>query len=377
MVDCGVVFNKMERFNSWNSIKQTFSPYFESDSVKIRSKRKKITAKRKMVSFSTQKTISTRSKDAETSITEDSDEENIKYTEIDVFPPQLKSKKAKLIPLNASTMCTPCQPSKNISAIDSEDVSAASGNECVQSVIANSSHNRTNGCQKTNFSIIGAKLKTTNSMENDLISIRNVFNGRRVANEQAALEDSIIDTDTDDEDDADQRSTYVTMTSMPLTIHLDSTKSNLDGINSEPTIDSVSSFGSIQYQSQQTQIAPAQKSQRRLKVTKGGLTDTLQRSLRKAKSDHAFWMNERQSALIAPGERVKIEQIERSYGRILVHCTLVDGNCDDVRIFCLDPESKKLRFFGVGKIIEVEFNTNGYRVDSRTLCFPNVNNILI
>lgn len=366
----------MERFNSWSAIKQTFSRYSQSNSMKIQSNRRKNNVKRKTASHSIQRTISTRSKEVDSSIIEDSDEENLNGNEIDVSAPQTKSKKPKLVPLNASIMCTPRKPSVEIGASVSDDVITASGNECGQTVNANSAHNRSVVCQKTDGPPTNTKQKMANAMNEDLMNIRNALNGSRVTKEQAVLEDSIIDTDTDDEDEADRQRIHATMTAVPLDVHLSSSRSNLERLNSEPIIDSVSSFGSIQYKSQ-TQNAPAHKSQKRLKVTKGGLTDALQRSIRKSKSDHAFWLNERQSILAPPGERVLIEKIDQSYGCILVQCVPVDDNGDDVKIFCLNPESKKLPFLAIGKTIEVEFNTNGYRLDARTMCYPNVNNIMV
>lgn len=365
----------MERLNSWNSIIQTFSPYSKTDSARIQTKRRKITPKRKTVSFSIQKAVSTRLEHLDTSNIEDSDEENVKFNESEISPPHSKSKRSKFVPLITSRMCTPCQPTKEIHPSDSEDVIAASGDVCDGIANANSSRWKNDGRQNGNSSFHNAKVKIKNSIKDDLITIKNVFNGNRVANEQATLEDSIIDTDTDDEDDAAERSTHATTTAMPLNVHLDSQKSILVRPSSEPTIDSVSSFGSFQCQSQ-TQIEPAQKSQKRPKVMKGGLGDTLQRAIRKAKSDHAFWLNERQSTLTAPGECVIVKKIERSFGRVLVHCGPLDDSDGDVKVFCVDPDSKKLRFLDVGKTIEVDFNTNGYQLDSRTLCFANVNHFL-
>lgn len=355
----------MERLNSWNSLKQTFSPYSKTYPDRIQTKRRNITAKRKAVSFSIQKAISMRLKHLDNSIIEDSDEENGKLNESDISPPQSKSKRSKFVPLNIGSMCTPCQPIKKI---------AASGNVCDDIANANSSRFQNDGRQNENSSFYDTKVKTMNSMKDDLTSIQNVLNGNRVADEQA-LEDSIIDTDTDDEDDAANWSTGLATTAIPLHVQLDSQKSILVRPSSEPTIDSVSSFGSFQCQSQ-TQIEPAHKSQKRPKVMKGGLGDILQRTIRKAKSDHAFWLNERHSTLTAPGERVIVKKIERSFGRVSVHCDQLDDSDGDVKIFCVDPDSKKLRFLDVGKTIEVEFNTNGYRLDSRTLCYPNVNNFL-
>lgn len=344
----------MERLNSWQTIKQTFSPFPQLISVKALPKRKRITApRRKTEPISAQKERSFRLNDVETSTIEDSDEENLYYNEICAGPPQSRSKKSKYVPLIARTSSNQ-QPVSN----DSEEVIEAS---------AIKSNIQIDGCQRTNNS--------TSTMKTDLTNIQNVFNGTRVANEQAALEDSIIDSDTDEDDDAGQHSMHVSLaTAAPLAIHSNSLKSNLDIIpsSSQQAIEYCSSFGSIPYHSQ---CVANQKSPKRTKVIKGGLVELLHRSIRKSKTDHSFWMNERHATLVMPGERVRIEKIEPTYGRILVHCVpLMDAN-NDVKIFCLDPQSKKLPFLNVGKTIEVEFNTNGYRLDSRTLCFPNIINI--
>lgn len=359
----------MDRLSPWNTLKQKFSPHAQPNSTKTRPKRKKTTPDRKTVPFSVQKTESARLNPTDTSIIEDSDDDNLQQnTQIDNSEQPTKSKKSKLVPLDTSVLYSLRQPVTEISATGGKDAIPAIGDECLRALHSNSLLKQCADCHKTSPSPIGVNQRPGASP-----TPQSVFDGCVVAKEQADLEASIVDTDTEDEDDASGKRSATA--AELLDIQVDASQSDLCGLNSEPAIDSVSSFGSIQYKSQ-TQFAPV-KTQKRLKVTKGGLTDIFQRSIRKSKSDHAFWLNERQLGLAAPGERVLIAKIEQSYGRILVHCEPTDGNGGDVKVFFLDPESKKLPFLAVGKIIEVEFNTHEYRLDPHTLCYPHISNILV
>lgn len=355
----------MDRLSPWNKLKVKFSPFSENKSARIQSKRAKTDPKRQKISF-IQKTTAF-SKNDETSSIDDSNEENVQHNEIDISSPLPKPKKMKFVPLNSSLLHTPCK------STNSRRKSTARRNGYGK--IVNTSSIRKDDVESSSVcddkvTTPNPKQKTPTPIGTHVAHIKNIFDGTRVTIKQAALEDSIIAADSeDDDDDNRRRSTVVANTSMPLTrLDLDHRPA------SQVTIESVSSFGSIQYLSQRP-IAPMQKSQKRPKVVKGGLTELLQRSISKAKSDHAFWLNDRQ--MTAPGERVLIEKIDRDCGRILVHCVPLNGHNDDVKIFCLDPDSKRLSSLGVGKSIEVEFNTNEYRLDSHTICYPNVTNILL
>lgn len=353
----------MDRLSPWNKLKVKFSPFSESKSAKIQSKRAKTDTKRQKISLSIIKTIASRSKDAENSFIDDSNDENVQRNEIDTSLPLPEPKRSKFVSLNSSLLSTPNSRRKPTVRVN--------GYKNV-----NTSRNRIDDVESSSVSdnkvtTPNPKQKTPTPMRAHVTHIKNIFDGTRVSIEQAALEDSIIATDSED-DDEDNRRQYsiVANTTMPL----NSSRLDLDRPASQMTIDSVSSFGSIQYLSQ-PHIAPMQKTQKRPKVVKGGLTELLQRSISKAKSDHAYWLNERQ--MNAPGERVLIERIERDCGSILVHCLPLNDRNDNVKIFCLDPDSKRLSSLSVGKSIEVEFNTNGYQLDSHTICYPNVTNILL
>lgn len=117
--------------------------------------------------------------------------------------------------------------------------------------------------------------------------------------------------------------------------------------------------------------APLQQSPKRKRIKKGGLVESLQDAINRAKSNLSFWLNERQSDLIKSGEIVCISKIEEQYGRILIHCQFSDN---EIRIICLNSNHRILQQLTIGKSIEVEFDPDGYTLDSIENCkiYPNV-----
>lgn len=332
--ECCRQIKTMDSSKSWNSIKATFASFTPTKST---PKRKRHSVKpRSSSTLAIQRIVSPSKSFPQTTIGE-------KTVACELSREQ--PKKTKIDSLN----CTPHRPTDRCQAGSS----------------------RSAGHQ--NASATKPRHSTSSIMDR----FRLFRNGRGVK-EQDSLDYSIIDPDSDDDDD--DAGTHrldtdnVMRKSMPFKNHFTNTED--ESVASQPIIESVSSFGSFPTQ-QEAQVAGGKKPPKRPKITKGGLTELLQKSVNQSKSDHAFWMNERQMPSAASGEKVLIQKIERSFGRILVHCTSPDGTTNDVRIFLLDPASKKLPFIGVGKIIEIDFNTTAYRLDSHTLCYPYIINILI
>lgn len=144
-----------------------------------------------------------------------------------------------------------------------------------------------------------------------------------------------------------------------------------------PAIESASSQFSLSLKSQQP--APNRRYKQK-RYIKGGLVERLNKVMSSAKSDFSFWMNERTSDLIESGEKMCIKTIDRSYGRVLLHCSSNNNkpNHSSVdHILCIDPMFKKLSMLQTGKTIEVCFDTYGYRTANGSLFHPNVTKILI
>lgn len=109
---------------------------------------------------------------------------------------------------------------------------------------------------------------------------------------------------------------------------------------------------------------------------KGGLVEQLNKALNKDKSDYSFWMNERKSNLVAAGEKMRIDKMERSYGRILLHCTRAEPT-QFTYILCIDPAFKRMSSLEIGKTIEIGLDTARYQITSQSYFYPNVTKILI
>lgn len=115
------------------------------------------------------------------------------------------------------------------------------------------------------------------------------------------------------------------------------------------------------------------------KQVKGGLVEQLNKLLKSDKSEYSYWMNERTSDLIESGEKMRINRMEQSYGRILLYCSSVDGKnvSSIVNILCVDPSFKRLAMLQTGKTIEVCLDSNGYSIGNNTFFYPKVMKILV
>lgn len=158
---------------------------------------------------------------------------------------------------------------------------------------------------------------------------------------------------------------------------------------SNPAIESESSQFSIKFDLSNT-VAPKKKTKNKKNV-KGGLVERLDKVLNGNKSEFSFWMNERASDLVEAGRKLRINQMERSYGRVLLHCSNYDADTAGVAakasdaneksdatttILCVDLAFKKLQTFQIGKIIEVAFDSRGLAIDDGLKLYPYISKIL-
>lgn len=144
-----------------------------------------------------------------------------------------------------------------------------------------------------------------------------------------------------------------------------------------PVIESESTQFSLKFDTPIVQV-PVRRIRSR-KHIKGGLVEHLNKAVNSTKSEYSFWMNERTSDLIPAAFKMRIDKMEHSYGRILLHCFIVD-QCNEsnlVYILCVDPAFKKLPMLQIGHIIEVELDCRGYSTAKNTRFYPQVSKILI
>lgn len=197
--------------------------------------------------------------------------------------------------------------------------------------------------------------------------------------------DTIIESDSFDEMDSPQKKNQsapkltATPSSSKPSRHLTSEiVFSQSTQRSNPLIESENSQFSIKFD--QTINSLPKKRAKTRKNVKGGLVERLNKVLSGVKSDFSYWMNERASNLVGPGEKLRIDKMERSYGRILLHCSSIepDKNCDTTTtILCVDPAFKKLPKMQIGNVIEVGFDAPGYANHDGANFYPQMSKILL
>lgn len=202
---------------------------------------------------------------------------------------------------------------------------------------------------------------------------KSVFNKSKI-NTRPDLNETIIESDSFDENDSPKKSNPNMRTEIITRQHSADIVFTQSVQSSNPVIESASSQFSLNIES------PIQRMQtRRMKSkkhTKGGLVEQLNKVLNKNKSEYSFWINDRTTDVIEPGEKMHINIIEQSYGRVLLHCSSVD-NSNITSILCVDTSFKKLTMLQLGKTIEVGLDSNGYDIGNGTHFYPNVTKILV
>lgn len=152
--------------------------------------------------------------------------------------------------------------------------------------------------------------------------------------------------------------------------------------STNPAIESESSQFSFKISTSPAMPMPPHKRPKSRKHIKGGLVEQLNKKISRTKSEYSFWMNERTTNLIEVGAKMRIDNIEHMYQRILLHCTHTNAAPesianDMVHTLCIDPSFKKIHELKVGKIIEIDSDHSGHMVSDRAMFYPNVTKILV
>lgn len=204
--------------------------------------------------------------------------------------------------------------------------------------------------------------------KNETSIIQDFSNIKKTFGEKNISEDLIIETasETDTEDESYFRSKslrIISQKSQQVTCETSASYSNLSG--------------QIEYQSTQSIIKSASQVNKKLprpkKCIKNGLVEALNKIISKTKSDQSFWINDRLADLVQPGEKLCIEKISESYGRILMRCS---NGINIKKTLCFDPSNKKIPSLQIGKTIEVCFDSEGYKLDDNEHFYTQVNKIL-
>lgn len=244
------------------------------------------------------------------------------------------------------------------------------------------------------------RIKSTNGAldKSKQFNIGRMFNdsvGSQSKDSDTIIESDSFDSNGDDDDVSSQQVSQCTKetstSSKTMARHLSSeiTFTQSTTQRSNPAIESESSQFSIKFDLSNT-VAQKKKTKNKKNV-KGGLVERLDKILNGNKSEFSFWMNERASDLVEPGRKLRINQMERSYGRVLLHCSNYDtdtaGVADEASdanekshtittILCVDLAFKKLQTLQIGKIIEVAFDSRGLAINDGLKLYPYISKIL-
>lgn len=370
----------MKRSSSWRNLQQTFASTPVNTVKRVKRNRKTVDS----LQSNHNQTINFR--------IEDSDEENVQHGNTPrsqlKTPKPVQSKQKPIKPLLINTTLnssildsSPAFCSDSGESVDGEqellDVSEIKSVKRLKTARSKSllflSKIEQNNLNSSDERITFEDITSTKQQKPNHKSVFNNTISSRSEND-----DTIIESDSFDEDESPTDSTKnvivekITRQHSADIVFTQTTQSSSDVIESEST-----QF-SLKIESPNLQLNTMRRT-RSKKVVKGGLLERLNKVLNSNKSDYSFWMNERTSNLIEPGDKMRIDKIEKSYGRILLHCCNVDGRVDSniVNILCIDPSFKKLTMLQVAKTIEVGFDSYRYLIKDNTYFYPHVTKILV
>lgn len=383
--------HEMKRSNSWKNLQRTFS----STPIATTAKRAKVNRKSANISKSFLN-------DGNNFQIEDSDEENV---------PCVKESKLRQTPLKTSQKLNRRSKSKPLLINTSHNSSLSIDNSVVWSSedsvddepvlrdvseCLNNSHSRPKARSKSllflpkcdqnqlNSTKEQAKLKdaTKTPLKPKQKSSRNKipFNSSTISS-HSNLNETIIESDSLDENDSPKKElsqntrTEIITRQHSADIVFTQTTNNTTQNSNPPVIESENSQFSLKFSSPNPRLIGTRRT-RSKKQVKGGLVERLNKVINNSKSEYSFWINERTTDINEPGEKMRIDRIEQSYGRILLHCSSVD-NMSIESILCVDPSFKRLTMLQLGKTIEVGLDSNGYDTGNGTHFYPNVTKILV
>lgn len=380
----------MKRSSSWKNLQRTFS----STPITTGAKRVKINRK----SANSSKSSLDESNDFQI---EDSDEENVpcvkerqlRQTPLKTAQKPHRRPKSKPLLINSHNSSLSVDDSVVVSSEDSVDDEPVlrDVSECL-----NKSYSRPKARSKSLLFLPKCDQNQLNSskepatvkyvaktpMKQRQKSNRNksLFNSSTISN-RSDQNESIIESDSLDENDSPKKeSSQNTRTEIITRQHsadivFTQNTNNTTQNSNPPVIESESSQFSLKISSPNPRLMGTRRT-RSKKQVKGGLVERLNKVINNNKSEYSFWINERTTDICEPGEKMRIDKIEQSYGRILLHCSSVD-NMGIESILCVDPSFKKLTMLKMGKIIEVGLDSNGYDTGNGSHFYPNVTKILV
>lgn len=373
----------MKRSSSWKNLQRTFA------STPITSvKRAKINRKKTTVNSS--KSSLDESNDFQI---EDSDEENVPSVQLPPKTPlktPLKTPKPSQRPKSKPLLIN---TSLNSTTVDDSVVWSSEESLDDEPVLKDVSECRSNPRPKARSKSLlflqkneQKQLSSTSRQRNPLKNTtpirqpkanhKSVFNN--TTNSRPDLNETIIDSDSLDENDSPKKSSQKNVQTEIITRQHSAdivfTQSTITQNSNPPVIESESSPFSLQIESPNPHMQTRRTKKK--KYVKGGMAERLLKLLNTQKSEYSYWINERTADVIEPGEKMRINKMELSYGRALLHCSSVE-NSNIQSILCVDPSFKKLTMLQTGKTIEVGLDSNGYDMRNGTYFYPNVTKISI
>lgn len=226
-----------------------------------------------------------------------------------------------------------------------------------------STHKVSSNSSKHDSNCTATETRLNNSIKDQLSTLQNVFYGHGLPKGSEVI---ISDSDTAESDTNDKSS------SKSSKFHFTLSVGDSDKTTQCLQIDTESTQNSVKLPTQ-IPLTFTKSTSKARKFIKNGLADQLHKVANKSKSDHSFWVNDRLAGLTEAGEELKIDKIEQTYGRILLHCI---NKSNVKKIICLDTENRKFSTLKIGRTIEVFFDTAGYKLEHNLIFYPYVNKIL-
>lgn len=366
----------MKRSSSWKNLQRTFA-----STPIIMTKRQKINRQK----FESSKSSLDESNDFQI---EDSDEENVPCVKqtpnrktLHKTHTQIKRQKLKPLLVNTTINTSIADDSviwSSEESLDGEpelrDVSECRLNSRPKARSKSLLFLTVQEQNQVNSSNQQTPLNNKTSIKQQKSNHKNIFNSTITSRTDQS--DTIIESDSLDENDSPKKSTPYMRTEIITRQHSADIvfTQTTNSSSNPPVIESQSSQFSVKFESPNPRMQTRRMKSK--KQVKGGLVERLNKVLSNNKSEYSFWMNERTTDVIEPGEKMRINRIEQSYGRVLLHCSNL-GNSSIESILCVDPSFKKLTMLQLGKIIEVGVDSNGYDVGNGTHFYPNVTKILV
>lgn len=220
--------------------------------------------------------------------------------------------------------------------------------------------------------------KSIRNSHNDFNRFSNTFFFDHKNIEKKQLEETIVDADDVEPNSPSQQTNSIVDPKDAIQIDNKSESANEQysqlSIHTSNTESIPFASQTVKLSSHQPQQHVPRKIRKQIPAKKGGLLEKFRKEKKRLKSNLSFWHHERHSDLIPIGEKLIIQNVSQSYGRFLIKCKSCDKE-NKMKTFCLDPSMKKLPQLIHGKVIEVQFDNNGYKISSNETFYPFVDKI--